>query len=108
MADEAAAGGVSRRSDMETTFPVWDDAKVEEILTKEDGTPPSPRRPVMDATPSDRAHARETFFKTPALTRARRAARRGGAPRRRAFASARSEPLDRPVAAPRVPPGSRR
>jgi hypothetical protein len=52
MADEAAAGGVSRRSDMDTTFPVWDDAKVEEILTKEDGTPPPPRRPVMDATPT--------------------------------------------------------
>ena len=52
MADEAAAGGVSRRSDMDTTFPGWDDSKVEEILTKEDGTSPPPRRPVMDATPT--------------------------------------------------------
>lgn len=38
MADESAAGGVGSRSDMDTTFPVWDDTKVEEILTAEDGT----------------------------------------------------------------------
>jgi len=65
MADEGGAGGVSRRSDMETTFPVWDDAKVEEILTREDGTSPPPRRPVMDATPSDRAPRSRNVFSHP-------------------------------------------
>lgn len=47
MAVEAAAGGVSRRSDMETTFPIWDDAKVEDILAAEDGTwPPRLKGPL--------------------------------------------------------------
>ena len=37
----------SRPSDMETTFPVWDDAKVEDIINAEGGAPPTPppRRP---------------------------------------------------------------
>ena len=34
----------SRPSDMETTFPVWDDAKVEDIINAEGGAPTSPRR----------------------------------------------------------------
>jgi hypothetical protein len=34
----------SRPSDMETTFPVWDDGKVEEILAREGGASvPHPR-----------------------------------------------------------------
>ena len=32
----------SRPSDMETTFPVWDDAKVEDIINAEGGAPPPP------------------------------------------------------------------
>jgi|TARA_B110000977_G_scaffold200062_1_gene289308 hypothetical protein len=38
MADDDAAAGVAGGSDMDTTFPVWDDAKVEDILAGEDGT----------------------------------------------------------------------